>query len=112
MKIFKLAKDFALIGDGIIPKDTELQLNDNGKYYLMSGDFQMGFTLEQVESDAMFKEVKSDIKVEEVTEEVAKEDREVVKKWRIQLDIVTTESKRQEMQKEIEKIVKEINERV
>jgi hypothetical protein len=110
---FELAKDFELIGGGVIPSGTILQKNENNKHYLMSSDFQMGFTEDQLISDDMFREVIIDeTKVIEVDEQVKKEDNELVKKWRIQLDIVTTESKRKEMQKRIQEVVKEINERI
>ena len=102
-------KDYNIIGGDTIPSGTELQLNDNGKYYLVQGDFQMALTEEQVNEDALFEEVKElDIDVQEFTEEMEAEEKEVVKKWRIQLDIATTESTRKKIQKRIEEVIKEM----
>jgi len=109
MKKFELAKDFEMIGGDIIPSGTPLQLN-NGKYYLAHDDFQMGFTKDQLINNDLFKET---ITIESTATEIDsvknEEDSTVLKKWRIQLDIVTTESKRKKIQQRIQEVIEEVN---
>jgi hypothetical protein len=106
---FRLNKDYKLIGGDVIPSGTELIPNENGKHYLIKGDFQMGFTTEQLlESSDTFTKNEIDITHKELTQDLEELDNTVVKKWRIQLDIVTTENKRQEIQRRIEQVIGEI----
>jgi len=112
MKRWKLNNDMKLLNGDIIPSGTELQKNDE-LYYLLHGKFQMAFTEDDILKSDNFDEIVEEVDplstAFEITDDIEKSDDDVVKKWRIQLDIVTTESRRKLIQKRIEEIIKEVN---
>jgi hypothetical protein len=127
---FKLKKDWFIETDILGIKNKTLLFGvghqfsptDNGEYHIIHGGWsettqniggRMILSLEEMRSsndsdgELLFQEVvENEIKI--LVNEISPEDEEVVKSWRIQLDVKTTQSKLKEIQKVLEKEIKYI----
>ena len=127
---FKLKKDWFIETDILGIKNKTLLFSEGyqfkptetGEYHIIHGGWseqtpnvggRMILTIEEmreskeVDDEPLFQEVvENELKM--TINEISPEDEEVVKSWRIQLDIKTTQSKLKQIQKALEKEIKSI----
>ena len=108
---FILKEDIMVLGDIVIEKGKIFTANEAGMYEIICmGQIGSGwsepsktlFTEDQMINNKIFEKIPEE-NFENIIEEVIEDDDEIIKNWRIQLDIKTTRKKL----RSIEKLIKD-----